>query len=520
MNQDGSAFGLLYSFGITPTDGIGPIGILTLSLDGNTLYGVTEGGGSNALCGIWGCGSVFKVGIDGSGYQTLYSFGANASDGIQPDAGLILSQDGSKLFGDTYQGGSSNEGTVFSIGTDGSGYQILHSFDGSDGYSPQGALALSPDGTTLFGMASQGGSGIGTVFSIKTDGTGFQVLHNFGDGSNGDGTAPVGSLSFSQDGSTLYGETEGGGSNGGYGTIFSMGVDGSSYQTLYSFSGGANGMSPGGNLLLSQDGSTLYGITESGGSNSVGTVFSIGTNGSGFLNLYSFGASATDGKYPTGSLILSADGSTVYGSAENGGSNSEGSIFSIGANGLSYGTVYTFGGDFTQSDGQNPASGLVLSSDGNTLYGTSWYGGSDNFGVIFSEKVDGTGYTLLHTFGTAALDGHDPEGSLILSQDGSTLYGMTNLGGSNGDGTVYSIRTDGSAYQTLYSFAGAPDGAVPSGNLTLSKYGSTLYGMTAQGGSGGGNGGTIFTMGTNGSGYRVLYSFGSNANDALALTEA
>ena len=69
-------------------------------------------------------------------------------------------------------------------------------------------------------------------------------------------------------------------------------------------------------------------------------------------------------------------------------------------------------------------------------------------------------------------------GSLTLS--GSTLYGMTLSGGANGNGTIFSINTDGSGFQNLFSFSGT-NGDNPHGSLTLS--GSTLYGMTSAGGA-------------------------------------
>src|SRR2546423_13879712 len=69
---------------------------------------------------------------------------------------------------------------------------ILHSFVNSDGAEPKG-LFLS--GNTLYGTAWSGGSsGNGTVFKVKTDGTGFTTLHSFTIlsplGTNSDGGGP------------------------------------------------------------------------------------------------------------------------------------------------------------------------------------------------------------------------------------------------------------------------------------------------------------------------------------------
>ena len=141
----------------------------------------------------------------------------------------------------------------------------MDSFDGTNGKYPYGRLILS--GSTLYGMASQGGAyGWGTIFSEPVAGGAPTVLASF-NGTNG--RFGTGSLVLS--GSTLYGMTRGGGVYGD-GNIFSINTNGSGFQNLLSFSGG-NGASPQGSLTLS--GSTLYGMTYGGGANNFGTVFAL-----------------------------------------------------------------------------------------------------------------------------------------------------------------------------------------------------------------------------------------------------
>jgi uncharacterized repeat protein (TIGR03803 family) len=134
-----------------------------LTLDGSTLYGMTVGGGTH------GVGTIFKIGTDGSAYNILHSF-ALLSDGGDPWFGS-MTLNGSTLYGMTYRGGSSGNngdgyGTIFKIGTDGSGYSVLHPFsDGSDGAYPAGSLTLS--GSTLYGMTNGGGAyNKGVIFSL------------------------------------------------------------------------------------------------------------------------------------------------------------------------------------------------------------------------------------------------------------------------------------------------------------------------------------------------------------------
>src|ERR1039457_270683 len=123
-------------------------------------------------------------------------------------------------------------------------------------------------------------------------------------------------------------------------------------------------------------------------------------------------------------------------------------------------------------------------------------------------KADGSSCTNLHVFGGGAGDGGDPPGDLILS--GTTFYGMALEGGAANQGAVFRVNTDGTGYTNLHEFAGNPfagypnDGSGPAeSSLTLD--GSTLYGMTQQGGSN--NIGAVFKMNTDGSSYTNLHSF-------------
>jgi uncharacterized repeat protein (TIGR03803 family) len=351
----------LHSF-TASVDGGYPAASLVLS--GNTLYGTTRGAGSDF-------GTVFAVNANGSGFTTLHTF-TNGSDGGSPKAGLVLS--GNTLYGTAGGGGSSDNGTVFAVNTDGTGFTTLYSFTGgSDGENPEGELVLS--GNVLYGTTARGGDeGFGTVFSVNTNGTGITTLYGFTNGS--DGAYPQAGLILS--GNTLYGTaTEGG--NVGEGTAFAITTNGTGFTTVYSFTGGADGGNPVVGVILS--GNTLYGSTVKGGSAGDGTVFAINTESLVFTTLYGF-TNGSDGAYPQAGLILS--GNTLYGTATEGGNVGDGTVFAVNTDGTGFTTLHSFSGG---SDEAFPDAALIRS--GNTLYGTTFFAGSGRDGTVFSLSLPG-----------------------------------------------------------------------------------------------------------------------------------
>src|SRR5882762_2551760 len=245
------------------------------------------------------------------------------------------------------------------------------------------------------------------------------------------------------------------------GLILTGQVTAQTFTNLYSFTGGNDGGAPYAGLILSVN--TLYGTTAFGGSSSNGTVFAVNTDGSGFTNLYGF-TGGNDGGAPYAGLIIS--GNTLYGTASGGGSSGNGTVFAVNTDGSGFANLHGFTGG---NDGSAPYAGLILS--GNTLYGTTAFGGSSGNGTVFAVNTDGSGFTNLYGF-IGGNDGGIPTASLILS--GNILYGTASAGGSSGNGTVFAVNTDGSGFANLYRFTGGNDGGDPYAGLILSS--NTLYG--------------------------------------------
>jgi uncharacterized repeat protein (TIGR03803 family) len=405
-------------------------------------------------------GLAITAGMKAQTFTNLYNFTPSYSspntnsDGSNPQAGLILS--GNTLYGTTYDGGSSGNGIVFKVNTDGTGFTNLYSFSGpyanhgriinNDGANPQAGLILL--GNKLYGTAGGGGSsGNGTVFAVKTDGTGFTNMHSFsaysasasGRITNSDGIAPLAGLILS--GHTLFGTANGGGMFG-VGTVFAINTDGTGFTNIHNFSAASSGpvftnsdgADPQAGLILLSN--TLYGAAERGGTFGVGTIFALKIDGTCFTNLHSFSAGLTniDGRLPSATLIMS--GNTLYGTAESGGGAGAGTVFAINIDGTGFTNLHSFtnpGSPSTNYDGAFPETGLILS--GNTLQGTTYNGGAFGLGVVFAVNTDGTEFTNLYNFTLSG--GYYPEASLIIS--GDILYGTTTEGGSGANGTVFSL---------------------------------------------------------------------------------
>jgi len=374
------------------TNGYDPEAALVQGTDGN-FYGTTfEGGANSQVCWGYRCGTAFRITHAGT-LTTLHSFcESGGCGGDLVSAGLVLGTNGN--FYGAAAGGGAGYGTIFEIAPAGR-LTELHSFDGSDGWSPSAALVQAIDGnfygTTYYGGANGsgcGGIGCGTVFRVSSTGT-LTTLHSFC-------TTP--------------------GCPDGFGPWYAglvQATDGNFYGTTYY--GGANGSDCGGN--------------------GCGTVFRITPTGK-LTTLHSF--DGTDGANPQATLAQGADGN-FYGVSARGGTNSLGTAFKITPSG-NLTTLYTFCSQANCTDGDTPLSGLVQATDGN-FYGTTQAGGANGDGTVFEITPSGT-LTTLYSFcsQTGCADGSNPWAGLLQATNG-TFYGTTQAGGANGDGTVFSLST-------------------------------------------------------------------------------
>ena len=344
--------------------------------------------------------------------------GTNGSD---PSYEMSLTQgrDGN-LYGTTYSGGVSGDGTFFKMTPQGT-LTVLYSFDYTAAY-PVSGVVLGTDGN-FYGTTIEGGAnGWGSVFKITPTGA-LTILHSF---NILDGCIPYGTPVEGTDGS-FYGTAQYGGNTGitgecfqGSGTVYKVTPSGG-FTTLHTFEGSQDGGGPWAGLIHGAAGN-FYGTTAGGGTGQWGTVFQI-TQAGKLKTLHDF--DSTDGAGPYGPLIQAIDGD-LYGTTSGGGVNSGGTVFEINAKGkLTALYSFCYPTVCSEINGASPVAGVIQASDGN-FYGTTYAGGLSIYGTAYEVDQDGA-LTTLYNFDLNTFGG-EPLGGLFQATNG-TLYGTTTIGG-------------------------------------------------------------------------------------------
>jgi uncharacterized repeat protein (TIGR03803 family) len=256
-------------------------------------------------------------------------------------------------------------------------------------------------------------------------------------------------------------------------------------------------------MIMDSNGN-LYGTTAAGGASSDGTVFEIAKGSEKIHTLASF--NGTNGAGPFAGLIMDSSGN-LYGVTDREGASGDGTVFEI-AKGS--GTIHTLA-SFNGTNGSDAQAPLIMDSSGN-LYGTTIFGGASNDGTVF-EVAKGSG-TITDLVAFNGTDGANPDAGLMMDSSGN-LYGTAQVGGANGDGTVFELAKGSDKIRTLASFNGT-NGLFPVGSLIRDSSGN-LYGATLEGGTA--NDGTVFELAKGSHTITTLASFnGTNgANPGAGL---
>ena len=385
----------IYSFGTAqPIDGGVPKGSLTyvngLLFGRTTTTIATMPTPASTPVGSYGVIFHFDPNSVASSYSIDHIFaGGDLDDGDNPRHDAMTPLNG-LLYGTTLEGGTHNNGIIFSIGQDGTDYQVLLSLHNSIGDESHSCFVVGQN-DILYGMTASGGdNGEGVVFSFNPatptptptatptpTPANFDTLFSFACASS-TGKEPHGRLTLDPNLTTLYGMTRKGGDHD-LGVVFSIDTNGDNYTDLHDFAGGDSDGATSDHGYVVQSGHHLYGMTTNGGHHNDGVIFKLNLDDQSFQLLHKFGETHHDGKNPYGSLLLVGD--QLYGTTANGGDNDLGTVFVINTSGNNYQRLYSFGGKTNNGDGAKPIDNVVLING--WLYGMTTEGGAHNQGTIF-----------------------------------------------------------------------------------------------------------------------------------------
>jgi uncharacterized repeat protein (TIGR03803 family) len=496
------------------------------------FYGTTD---ADDCCGSTNYGSIFQLTNSGGVWtQNVIHVFTNGADGGRPFGRLNLDQAGN-VYGTASQGGTNNHGLVFEFVPAAGGVwteNVLYDFTGgSDGAEPDSEVIFDGAGN-LYGttqVGGSGGSGSGTAFELKKGSGGQwteQTLYAFKNIG-----FDAGDLIFDSAGN-LYGSLSEGGPCCGSVFELSPNSNGSwTETTLWTFHEQGDGGSPT-DVLLGPQGQ-LYGGTFLGGSSvTAGSIFELQSKAGKWELTTLYGFPLSDGSYPYAGLTFDGAGN-LYGTTDIGGLQNLGSVFKLAPAGQGWqeSLLYSFASDADTPSDAFPSS-LVIDGAGN-LYGAAGYTGITNeaYGSIFELAPSPTlpwHEANLATFSSAL---SNPTGSLIFDKSGN-LYGTVLNGGPSGHGAVIEFTPRGNGkwkLTTIYNFAGYPnDGSHPGAALVMDAAGN-FYGTTEAGGSSSSNCftennqpsgcGAVFELQPlSGGGWKetVLYSFaGGTADGAI-----
>jgi uncharacterized repeat protein (TIGR03803 family) len=412
-------------------EGRGPLSTLVRGPDG-AFYGTT------ADFSVGDRGAVYRLGV--SGLELVHAFGhpQPGQVGFAP-VGLAWGQD-DRIIGVTWEGGDDGEGTAYSLDpTTLAGPELVAPVPGRssnlEGYELQaGRPVLAPDGYFYTTTRRAGQQNRGAIVRFDSDSTAMETVHSFS--GTADGYFPQ-ELTLGDDG-RLYGVTFSG--TAASGAVYAYDPRSGQLEVLWSFVDRANGATPFGTLVVEGscvvgESCVVYGVTNVGGTNNHGVVYRLIWDGSAWTQDVLHRFTGVDGSRPLGGLLLVSDG-RLYGTTAGSGAPFIGSVFRMGTDGSGFETLHSFTGDL---DGCDPVATLAEADDG-WLYGTTFGGYYCQllpgwWGSIYRVEPATGEFDVVHTFDR--WNGANPSGALLPTAGG--LFGTASAGGPHGGGVLFSM---------------------------------------------------------------------------------
>ncbi|MES2837618.1 MAG: choice-of-anchor tandem repeat GloVer-containing protein [Bacteroidota bacterium] len=451
-------------------NGSHPRGGLMQSTNGK-LYGLTKNGGSNNCRGP---GTIFEFNISNNQLITKHEiFGVNV--GLHPNGDLIEANNG-KLYGLTTGDSDGDDYVVGYFKSKLFEFDPLnntYSEDYNDNFFAYGSLLEASNGK-LYGLSSGGNINKGRMFRYDITS---QTLTNLIYFDNNTGWYPYGNLIEASVCYPKYTDTTiisctayTLGSN----TYTKSGIYTQTYTNTYGCSNINTLHLTINPKVCSPIPAELWGMTNIGGANNLGTIFKTDGIGNNHTVVFSFDGAAS-GSGPNGSLMQATNGN-FYGVTTGGGSNNMGTLFEYNPKT----NVFTKKIDFNGLVNGSWANGALLQATNGKLYGVASAGGTYNSGVLFEYDPLLNLYIKKLDFEQVA-NGRAPIGKLIQATNGK-LYGLTNNGGTFDRGVFYEYDLNTNTYSKKLNFSGtAGEGKYAYGSIVQAENGK-LYGMTGYGG--------------------------------------
>jgi len=463
-------------------------------------------------------GSIFRLNLPATTPGTIYSFNNLAPH--RPIGGLALGND-DWIYGVLSFNGTNEDGGLYKIRRDGTGFTMLHNFGGNSGivpyYHTDGFIyftdlyvikKLDPSDNSITDVASNGAFvkslhidandwiyylTFNTIEKVKTDGTNQTVLHTFNQAT--EGYSGISGLTEAP-GDSIFGvHVSGGDFNSG--TLYSVKKDGSGFTVLHHFSM-ATGVYPDSKLVYF-DGK-LFGTTSQGGDFNDGVLYTIRPDGSDYRVLHHFDPGTPAIGQPSGNISITSSGrifGMFYQHSYFGGTPYK--LYKLDTSGANF-EPYLNVAVNNQRDYGHLNQDFLLTNNADSVFLVTQEMGRFEGGVLSKFDTLGNPFSGQYHFGKP-INGFKPTGGVIKGSDGK-LYGTAKIGGNDGAGIVYSVNADGSSYTRLHEFTDA-EGYELAGKLLEASDGK-LYGAASLSTT---SNGMIYRINKNGSGFEIVHPF-------------